>query len=72
MGLSRWRLTWRDDFDRVVLSMTKSERVVLRRSGLSSPAGRGAFASASNRLAFDVVHSTYMMEQAAVLASPLP
>ncbi len=66
MGLSRWRLTWREDFDRVVLSMTKSEQALLRRSGLSSAAGRSAFASASNRLAFDVVHSTYVMEQAAL------
>lgn len=67
MGLSRWRLTWRDDFDRVVLSMSRRELETLQRSGLSSAAGRGAFASASGRLAFDVVHSTYLMEQAALI-----
>ncbi len=70
MGLSRWRLTWRNDFDRVVLAMSKFELEVLRSSGLSSSAGRRAFVSASDRLAFDVVHSAYVMEQA-VLAFPL-
>ncbi len=25
MGLSRWRLTWRADFNRVVISMSKRE-----------------------------------------------
>ena len=66
MGISRWRLTWHDDFDRVVLSMSKLELETLQSSGLSSAAGRGAFARASGRLAFDVVHSTYLMEQAAL------
>ena len=66
MGLSRWRLTWRDDFDRVALSMSRLELETLRSSGLSSSAGRRAFVSASHRLAFDVVHSAYMMEQAAL------
>jgi hypothetical protein len=66
MGDSRWRLTWREDFDRIVLSMTKSELEVWQNAGLSSSAGRGAFAAASKRLAFDVVHSTYLMDQAAL------
>jgi hypothetical protein len=69
MGLSRWRLTWRDDFDRVVLSMSKPELEVLRRSGVSSISGRRAFVSASDRLHLDVVHSVYLMEQAG-LGSP--
>jgi len=64
MGLSNWRLTWREDFDRVVLSMSIRERAVLHSSRLSSISGRRAFASASNRLQFDVVQSTYLMEQA--------
>ena len=64
MGLSTWRLTWRDDFDRVVLSMSIRERAVLHRSRLSSIAGRRAFTTASHRLHFDVVQSTYLMEQA--------
>ena len=64
MGLSSWRLTWREDFDRVVLSMSTHERAVLSRSRLSSISGRRAFASASHRLHFDVVQSTYLMEQA--------
>ena len=64
MGLSSWRLTWREDFDRVVLSMSMYERAVLQRSRLSSISGRRAFASASDRLHFDVVQSTYLMEQA--------
>ena len=66
MGLSRWRLTWRDDFDKVVLSMSEREWTELRRSGLSSPAGRRAFVSASDRLDLDVVHSAYLMEQGAL------
>ena len=69
MGLSRWRLSWRGDFDRVVHSMSRRERAVLQRSGLSSIAGRRAFVSASDRLHLDVVHSAYLMEQA-VLARP--
>ena len=64
MGLSSWRLTWREDFDRVVLSMSTRERAVLHDSRLSTISGRRAFASASNRLQFDVVQSTYLMEQA--------
>ena len=64
MGLSSWRLTWREDFDRVVLSMSTGERSVLHDSRLSTISGRRAFASASNRLQFDVVQSTYLMEQA--------
>ena len=64
MGLSSWRLTWRGDFDRVVHSMSGRERAVLKRSGLSSIAGRRAFVSASDRLHMDVVHSVYLMEQA--------
>jgi len=64
MGLSSWRLTWRDDFDRIVLSMSTRERAVLNHSRLSSISGRRAFASASHRLHFDVVQSTYLMEQA--------
>ncbi len=64
MGLSSWRLTWREDFDRVVLSMSIRERAVLNSSRLSSISGRRAFVSASNRLHFDVVQSTYLMEQA--------
>ena len=64
MGLSTWRLTWRDDFDRVVLSMSIRERAVLHGSRLSSISGRRAFMSASNRLQFDIVQSTYLMEQA--------
>ena len=64
MGLSSWRLTWREDFDRVVLSMSTRERAVLQRSRLSTISGRRAFASASTRLQFDVVQSTYLMEQA--------
>ena len=64
MGLSSWRLTWREDFDRVVLSMSIRERAVLQDSRLSTISGRRAFVSASNRLQFDVVQSTYLMEQA--------
>ena len=64
MGLSTWRLTWRDDFDRVVLSMSIRERAALHRSRLLSISGRRAFVSASNRLQFDIVQSTYLMEQA--------
>jgi len=64
MGLSRWRLTWREDFDRVVLSMSTNERALLQRSRLSTISGRGAFVSASDRLNFDVVQATYLMEQA--------
>jgi len=64
LGLSSWRLTWREDFDRVVLSMSIRERAVLNSSRLSSISGRRAFVSASNRLHFDVVQSTYLMEQA--------
>ena len=40
MGLSKWRLAWCDDFDRVVLSMSRLELETLRSSGLSSSAGR--------------------------------
>jgi len=64
MGLSSWRLTWREDFDRVVHSMNRRERAVLKRSGLSSIPGRRVFVSASDRLEFDVVQSAYLMEQA--------
>jgi hypothetical protein len=64
MGVSRWRLTWREDFDRVVLSMSTYERAVLQRSRLSTISGRRAFVSASDRLNFDVVQATYLMEQA--------
>jgi len=49
-----------------VLSMSRLELETLRSSGLSSSAGRRAFVSASHRLAFDVVHSAYVMEQAAL------
>jgi hypothetical protein len=49
--------------------MSGRERAVLKRSGLSSIAGRRAFVSASDRLHLDVVHSVYLMEQA-VLAWP--
>jgi hypothetical protein len=69
MGVSHWRLNWREDFDRVVHSMSRREQAMLQRSGLSSVAGRRAFVSASDRLNLDVVHSTYLMEQA-VLAWP--
>jgi len=64
MGLSSWRLTWRDDFDRVVHSMSRPEWAELQRSGLSSVPGRRAFVSASDRLELDVVQSAYLMEQA--------
>jgi hypothetical protein len=64
MSLSSWRLTWREDFDRVVLSMSTRERAVLHHSRLSSISGRRVFVSASDRLQFDVVQSTYLMEQA--------
>jgi len=46
--------------------MSEREWTELRRSGLSSPAGRRAFVSASDRLDLDVVHSAYLMEQGAL------
>jgi hypothetical protein len=66
MGLSSWRLTWREDFDRVFDSMNKYDRALLRRSGLLSVPGRRVFVSASGRLDLDVVHSAYLVEQAAL------
>jgi len=71
MGLSSWRLTWRDDFDRVLHSMNRPEWAALQRSGLASVPGRRAFVSASDRLDFDVVHSAYLMEQAALAVNEI-
>jgi hypothetical protein len=66
MVLSSWRHSWSEDFARIVNSMTRRERKLLFRSGLSTIPGRRAFMSASNRMALDVTHSTYLMELAAL------
>ena len=66
MVLSSWRHSWSEDFARIVHSMTSRERETLFRFGLSTIPGRRAFITASNRMAVDVTHSTYLMERAAL------
>jgi len=61
---SSWRNTWQEDFDRVLHSMSRTERSALQRRGLLSSDGRRAFAIAAGRLDMDVVHTAYVMEQA--------
>jgi hypothetical protein len=61
---SSWRITWHDDFDRVLYSMSPIERTALHQSGLLSVDGRRLFVSAAGRLDMDVVHTAYVMEQA--------
>ncbi|TMB69733.1 MAG: hypothetical protein E6J43_03715 [Chloroflexi bacterium] len=70
MVLSKWRLTWKEDFDRVVRSMSKRERAALQRWGLLSVQGRRIFVSAAKRLGLDVTYSAYVMEQAALALNP--
>jgi len=61
---SSWRNTWHEDFDRVLHSMSQTERSALQHWGLLSSDGRRAFATAAGRLDMDVVHTAYVMEQA--------
>lgn len=46
--------------------MSEGELSMLDSSGLSSIAGRRVFVAASDRLAFDILQSTYLMEQSAL------
>ena len=69
MVLSKWRLTWQEDFDRVVGSMSKHERAALQRWGLLSVQGRRIFVCAAKRLTLDVTYSAYVMEQGALTAN---
>lgn len=66
MVSSSWRNTWHEDFDRVLHSMSQTERSALHPWGLLTSDGRRAFATAAGRLDMDVVHTAYVMEQATV------
>ena len=66
MVQSSWRGMWRQDFDRVVDSMSASEKASLRKWGVQSIEGRRVFVSASDRLNVNVIHACYLMEQAAL------
>jgi len=66
MVQSSWRGVWRQDFDRVVDSMSTREKASLERWGLLSIEGLRAFVAASDRLNVDVIHACYLMEQAAM------
>lgn len=66
MVSSTWRNSWHDDFDRVLYSMSQTERSALQPWGLLTIDGRRAFVTAAERLHMDVVHTAYVMEQAAL------
>ena len=58
------RNTWHEDFDRILFSMTKADRLALQRWGLLSPQGRRVFMGASDRLELDIVYAAYVLEHA--------
>jgi hypothetical protein len=59
MVQSSWRGMWRQDFDRVVDSMSTREKASLERWGVQSIEGRRVFVSASDRLKVDVIHACF-------------